>query len=73
MAYSVINEVHGWVGVGDYAEKLWQTEDPLYPYAPFRYWEGGSQVSPARQWSGWYDVGFHFDFRSVYFRTAMVR
>ena len=76
MAYAVINEVHGHVGIGAAdAEKLWETEDPRFPYACYRYWLGGHLVSPEETWGPRKCGGFKFgEYLQKYaaFRTTMM-
>ena len=60
MAYAVINEVHGHVGLGDDAQKLWETNDPWWPYACYRYWRGGASVAPSDTWGERVCASFDF-------------
>ena len=81
MAYVAVNEANGHVGMGDEAEKLWETDDPWFPFACYRYWRGGGFVDPAEGWGtqscGGFDlIGYlkyqRFVITMVYFLCSMV-
>lgn len=75
MAYVAVSECCGHKGIGDKAEKLWETVDPWHPFACWRYWRGGGSIfedeAAAQQWGAESCTPFNFVGYLVYRRFVV--